>query len=321
MSRVRDVLVDVRDLFMSNLAYKTLALAFALMMWVWVQSEQVVEDRARVRLEWKLPDGLMLVEPQLETATVTVEGVQAFVRAVRQKELSILVDLSRAKEGEVSLDLSERPVLGLPSQARVVSVSPAALKVQLDRVLKRRVNVVAATRGEPAEGFRLAKVVVQPDRVELAGPSSVLRSLTEVATDAVDISGLREDAEFQVGLAVKKGQLAPTQAARFAVEVKIEAIVARRAFEAVPVLLRDAEGFGTPSPNVRVTLAGPVASLNAIDPEELSVVVHVPEGWSSATGEARRGGVEGLRYEVVQPGGEAVSVVDVVPDRITVERR
>jgi YbbR domain-containing protein len=321
MSRMGDLLADVRGVFTSNLAYKALALAFALMMWIWVQSEQVVEDRARVRLEWKLPDGLMLVEPPLETATVTVEGVQAFVRAVRQKDLSILVDLSRAKEGEVSLDLSERAVSGMPSQVRVVSVSPSALKVQLDRVLKRRVNVVAATRGEPAEGFRLAKVIVQPDRVELAGPSSVLRSLTEVTTDAVDVSGLREDAEFQVGLAVKKGQLVPTQAARFAVEVKIESIVQQRAFDAVPVLLRDAEGFGTNSPNVRVTLAGPVESLNSIDPEEVSVVVHVPDGWSNSMGEARRGRGEGLRYEVVQPAGEAVSVVDVVPERITVERR
>ncbi len=321
MSRLRDALVDVRDLFTANLAYKALALAFALMMWVWVQSEQVVEDRARVRLEWKLPDGLMLVEPPLETATVTVEGVQAFVRTVRQKDLSILVDLSRAKEGEVSLDLSDRPVAGMPSQVRVVSVSPNALKVQLDRVLKRRVNVVPATRGEPAEGFRLAKVLVQPDRVELAGPSSVLRDLTEVTTDAVDVTGLREDAEFQVGLAVKKGQLVPTQPARFAVEVKIEPIVKERAFDAVPVLLRDAENFGTSAPLVQVTLAGPVERLSAIDPDEVSVVVHVPDGWNSPSGTARRGRGEGLRYEVVQPGGEEVSVVQVVPERIPVERR
>lgn len=321
MSRLRETFANVRDLFTSNLAYKGLALIFALLIWVWVQSEQVVEDRVRVRLEWKLPDGLMLVEPPLETATVTVEGVQAFVRAVRQTDLSILVDVSRAKEGEVSLDLSERAVTGMPPQVRVVSVSPSTLKVQLDRVLKRRVNVVAATRGEPAEGFRLRSVVVQPDRVELAGPSSVLRGLTEVATDAVDVSGLREDAEFQVGLAIKKGQLAPTQAARFAVEVKIEAIVEERAFDAVPVLLRDGEGFGTNTPNVRVRLAGPVERLNTIDADEVSVVVHVPDGWSAATGEARRGRGEGLRYEVVQPGGEAVSVVDVVPERILVERR
>ncbi len=321
MSRLRQLFADVRDLFTVNLAYKALALAFALMMWIWVQSEQVVEDRARVRLDWRLPEGLMLVEPPLETATVTVEGVQAFVRAVRQKDLSILVDLSRAKEGEVSLDLSERAVSGMPGQVRVVSVSPSALKVQLDRVLKRRVNVTADTRGEPAEGYQLAGVTVSPDRVELAGPSSVLRGLTEVPTDTVDVSGLREDAEFEVGLAVKKGQLTPTRAESFVVAVKVEPILEKRVFDAVPVLVRDADAYTAAATAVRVTLAGPLDRLDDIDPDDVSVVVHVPDGYAAAGGDARRGRGEGLRYEVVQPAGEAVSVVDVSPDRIPVMRK
>jgi YbbR domain-containing protein len=321
VSRLREAVVEIRDFFAGNLAYKGLALAFAVMMWVWVQSEQVVEERARVRLDWKLPDGLMLVEPPLETATVTVEGVQAFVRTVRQKDLSILLDLSRAREGEVSLDLSERPVAGMASQVRVVSVSPSTLKVQLDRVLERRVNVVAVIQGEPADGFRVGKVVVKPERVALSGPSSVLRGLSEIAADAVDISGLKEDAVFQVGLATQAGQLVPTVPARFSVEVKIEPIVKERAFEGVPVLLRDGERFLTGAQSVKVTLAGPVDRLNAIDPEEVSVLVHVPDGWNGNAGEARRGRGEGLRYEVVQPAGEVVSVVGVTPERIPVERR
>lgn len=321
MSRARSVLGEVRDLFTANLAYKALALAFALMMWIWVQSEQVVEDRARVRLDWRLPEGLMLVEPPLETATVTVEGVQAFVRGVRQKDLSILVDLSRAKEGEVSLDLSERAVAGMPTQVRVVSIAPSTLKVQLDRVLKRRVNVEAATQGEPAEGFRVAKVTVKPDRVELSGPSTVLRGLGAVSTDVVDVSGLREDAEFEVGLAVKRGQLTATRAERFAVAVQIEAIQKERVFEAVPVVLRDAEGYAVETPTARVTLAGPADRLAAVDADEVSVVVRIPEGWDAASGEARRGRAEGLVYEVVHAGGEAVSVVGVEPDRIVVQRK
>ncbi len=321
MSRVRELLAGVGEAFTNNLAYKALALAFALMMWIWVQSEQVVEDRARVRLDWRLPDGLVLVEPPLETATVTVEGVQAFVRAVRQKDLTILVDLTRAKEGEVSLDLSERAVTGIPSQVRVVSISPSALKVQLDRVLKRRVNVSADTRGEPAEGFRVASVSVEPARVELAGPSSVLRPLTEVYTDTVDLTGLREDAEFEVGLAVQKGQLAPTRAERLLVAVKVEAIVKERVFEAVPVLVRDADGYAAETPTVRVTLAGPIERLNAVNPDAVSVVVSVPEGWSGAGGAARRGRGEGLRYEVVQPAGDVLSVVDVSPERISILRK
>jgi YbbR domain-containing protein len=321
MSRFTDGMAELREMFMGNLAYKALAFAFALMMWIWVQSEQVVEDRARVRLDWKLPEGLMLVEPALETATVTVEGVQAFVRAVRQKELSIDIDLSRAKEGEVTLDLSEKAVVGMPGQVRVVSVSPSTLKVQLDRILKRRVTVTPATRGEPAEGFQLGKVSVQPDRIELVGPSSVLRGMAEVATDVVDVSGLREDAEFDVGLGVKKGQLTPTHETPFVVAVAVEPVMKERAFDTVPVLLRDGGGYTSGASTVALTLKGPAERIDAIRPDDVSIMVYVPDGYSAATGIAQLGRGDGLRYEVVQPGGDEVSVLEVTPNRIPVVRR
>lgn len=311
--------LDLREIFTANLAYKGLALAFALMMWVWVQSEQVVEDRARVRLDWRLPEGLALVEPPLETATVSVEGVRAFVRGVRQKDLSIVVDLSKAREGEVSLDLTERPVSGLPGQVRVVSVSPENLKVQLDRVLKRRVNVTPLTHGEPASGYRLGRVTVKPERVELSGPSSVLRGMTDVSTDTIELAGLREDAEFEVGLALRPGQLTPTGEGRFTVAVQVLPIVKERTFE-VPVVVRDTEQYGAIVNNATVTLSGPVDRLDAMDAGDVSVVVHVPPDFAAANGAANRG-PEGLRYEVVHPEGEVVTVTAVTPATIGVERR
>ncbi len=320
MSRYTEGWAELRDLVTGNFTFKLLALAFALMMWLWVQSEQVVEDRARVRLEWILPDGLMLVEAPLDSATVTVEGVQAFVRSVRQKDLSIEIDLSRAREGEVSLDLSNKAIIGIPGAVRVISVSPNTLKVQLDRVLKRRVTIVPTTRGEVADGFRIGAVTVSPDRVELVGPASLLRGLTEVATDIVDVSGLREDAEFDVALAVQKSQISTAQTAPIAVAVKVVTHLTERTFDAVRVELEGGGDYVAGASTVSVTLKGPTAGLAAVDPGALRVVVHVPEGYAGAPGEARAG-EEGLRYEVVQPAGEGVRVVTVVPSSIPLERR
>lgn len=313
----RNVLADIREVLLGNATYKLVSLAFALMAWIWVQSEQVVEERARVKLEWKLPEGLMPVEPAIETATVTVEGVQAFVRAVRQKEMSVVIDISRAKEGEVNLDLSDRPVIGLPSQVRVVTISPSTLKMQLDRIQKRRVTVVPVTRGEVAEGYRLEKITVTPDRVELTGPFTVMRDLKEVSTDAVDISGLREDAEFDVGLGVREGQLTPTAPTHYSVQVDLEPVLKQRTFDQVPVMVRGA-GYVSGIDRVAVTLEGPADQLDAADPGEVSVMVFVPEGWAEAQGEARQGKGAGLRYEVLRTGGTDVKVLEVVPASIPV---
>ncbi|MFZ5480335.1 MAG: CdaR family protein [Myxococcota bacterium] len=317
--KLRGFLDELRRALLGNFAYKGVALAFALMAWIWVQSEQVVEERAKVRLDWKLPEGLVPVEPPLETATLTVEGVQAFVRSVRQKELSIALDLSRAKDGDVNVDLTERPITGLPPQVRVTSISPTQLKVRLDRVQKRRVRVVPATDGVVADGFRLVGVAVKPDRVELVGPSSVLRAMDEVATDVIDVSGLREDVEFDVGLAVKKGQLTVSGAGTVAVSVDVEPAVDVRTFERVPVMVRDAN-YATDVGEVTVKIRGPLEQIGEIDPEEVNVLVHVPEGFAAPSGEARPGD-EGLRYQVVHPGGDKVEVIEVKPATIPVVRK
>lgn len=142
---------------------------------------------------------------------MSVRGTQAVIRAMRQRDLSISVDLARASAGDVSVDLGDRPVSGLPPHARVLDVVPGTVRLHLERALRRRVPVSVATRGTVAEGYELKSLVAVPSHVELTGPASVVRQVGEVVTDVVDIGDLREDAEFPVGLAGRLGVVRPTQ--------------------------------------------------------------------------------------------------------------
>jgi hypothetical protein len=310
---------SLRQALFGDLAYKAVAFAFALVAWLWVQNEQVVEDTVRARIVWTFPDGLMPVEPPLESTTLALEGIQSFVRAARQQDLSIAVDLSRAREGDVSVELADRPVSSLPSQVRVASVAPSTLKLTLDRILKRRVPVVAATRGEVAAGHRLAGITISPDRVELSGPASVLRALAEAPSDVVDIGGLTEDASFEVGLALRAGQLTPTGPTAFTVAVDIERIVIERTFASVPLAVRDGVP-GAPSVAVAsVVLEGPEAILAGMAEDAVRVWIEAPEGTEPRM--ARFGASEGARLTIEQPGGDAVRVVRIEPAEVALERK
>lgn len=311
----------LRAALTENLAYKVISLGTALLLWTWVQSEQLVQERVRVRLDWRLPEGYALVEQPLAYATVTVEGVQAVARGMRQKELSLPVDLTGAREGDVNLDLTDRPVEGLPDQVQVVSVAPSSLQVRLDRLLRRKLPVVPVTRGDVAEGYALKKVTVSPDRVEVSGPASVVRALTEVATDEVDVTALKEDADFQVGLNLKKGLIRAARSGDFTVAVRVAAVTRERTFDAVPVTLQDDGTYALVTETVAVTLAGPGDRLDGIAADDVRVIVHVPPDAAMTEGEARLGAGAGLRYEVVQPGGESVDVRSVDPPTIGVKKR
>lgn len=311
---------EVRGWFTDNLVYKALAILFAVALWAWVQSELVVEERARVRVDWRLPEGLVLAEAPLEQATVTLQGAQAFVRAARQKELQIRVDLTKAKAGEVNLDLASLPIAGLPDRVRVVGTAPATLQVRLEQMLRRRVSVAPATEGEVRSGYRVRSVRVDPDTAELSGAASVLRGLAEVSTDEVDISGLRETTAFEVGLDLQSRRLSMARAQAFTVTVEVEATEVERTFAAVPVLVRS-EAWTSPVRTVAVTLTGPPERVQGLGEDELSVVVVVPDDFAGPTGEARRGGRTGLRFEVIHTGGNGVEVTGTEPATIPVEAR
>ena len=219
---------ELRSFVFDHWPYKLITLCFAVLTWAYVQSEQIVEDRVRVKLEWTLPDGLVALETPLESATVTVAGVQALMRNVRPVDLVMSIDLSGAKEGDATVELADRPIRGLPAELRVVAVTPGTLRVQLDRNLRRRVKVSPRTRGDPSEGFIVKGVSVTPDRVELTGPASVLRAMTEIATEDVDVSGLREDAEFEVALGmVKSSPVRMVKPGPFTVSVQLGSTVLR----------------------------------------------------------------------------------------------
>jgi YbbR domain-containing protein len=317
---MKDRLSTWRDALGANLGYKAVALFFATAFWVWVQSDLRITARARVALEWKVPEGMALVEPPLEQVSAEIEGVQAFVRALPQQSLRMVVDLERAREGDVSIDLTQHPVAGLPQQLTVLSLSPAQLRVTLDRLLKRRVTVMPATVGKVADGYRLAGISVIPERAEVSGAASVLRTMESVSTEEVDLGGLREDADVVVGLALRKGMAAVGRAASFTVHVDVEAIQTTRRFEGVPVLIRDAR-WSSPVSEVIVELAGPEETVAGLEPDQVSVMVNVPEGVDAGTVEARRGRARGARYEVVHGGGEQVQVEGVTPATIPLVRK
>jgi len=316
MSRGAEVWKEIRGLVVDNFLYKLVAMLFAVTIWAWVQSEQVVEERLRIPLRWVLPDALTTVEPPIESVTLTVEGVQAYVRAVRQKELGITVDLGAAEEGTANVDLTAQVVRGLPEQVRVLSVSPSTLQVQLDGVLRRRVPIRVGSKGEVAAGYVLDGLTATPDRVEVVGPASVVRALEEVATDPVDVSGLRESVDLPVGLLLKKAQLSVPRGTAVNVHVEVKAVVEERSFEGVPVVVRSTLPVTPSVTSFVVVLGGPEGALARVDPGGLSILVYVPPDFSG-TAQAALGG-EGLHFEVVHPGGGEIEVVRVEPRTLTV---
>jgi len=311
----------VRGVLTRELPFKALAMALALILWAWVQTQQIVPQRTRVQVKWEFPEHLTWVEPAPKTLVVTIKGPQGLVRNVKKRTLRYDVDLADAEQGPVSIDFSSRAIKGIPEGVSVVQISPPGVEVQLDRRMERVVRVIPANVGEPDPGYRIAKVTVAPMSARITGPRSVVRNISEIGTDVFDVSGLTGNKTYEVALAPKSRAVNGLSDEPFKVTVEVEPVIAAKTFSGVPIMARS-EGWATVPSTAVVTLSGPAADMLELTADRISVQAHlpnpVPVGHPLLVSFDPAAPGQGL--EVVHQGPKDIKVIKVDPDTVRLER-
>lgn len=304
-----------------NLMFKTLAFIFAVFIWAWVQTEQVIDKRSRARVVYVWPEDLVRVQEVPKTLVVTLRGPQGLVRNLESSHLRYKVDLSEADLGQTNVDFSAKILDGLPDGVSVVQISPPAVDIDLDRRLEREVRVKEMVIGAVAAGYTRGEIGVQPRTLQITGPQSLVRQISEVATDVVDVNGLTETTRFDVGLALKERTVTALEATPIAVTVTVSPIIVKKTFNNVPIMARGT-GWQPQTGTAMVTLEGNQSDMVELSPEQVSVQVHLPDPVPNAktlevqfNKDAPRSGVE-----VVHQGPGSVRVVNVQPSTVTLER-
>lgn len=307
----------LRSWVLSNPWTKLASLLLAAAIWLYVQGEEIHEAKVKARISFVLPPDLLATEPLPMQATLTVRGTRAATRRAQDADVQVPVDLSGLGVGEHGLDLGSFPAQGLPQATEVLAVQPASIRFVLDEVAVRKVRVDPVLVGEPAEGFEIGEVVLEPSVVELSGPRGAMASLREVSTQPIDVSGLRSDVVREVALELPRNVV--SDALPPLARIPVVSRRGRRELVEIPVDVRGRPDWRVEPAVVSLVLEGPAPTLAGIDPEDVSALVHLPDGPDRGRYEVRLGDAEGARLQIVQPG-EGVSVVSMSPEVLTVVR-
>jgi hypothetical protein len=185
-----------------NLGLKLLSISIAVMLWMIVGGQGVVERVLRAPVEYQnLPPGLELVGSLPETVEVRVRGSSGPLSRMVTGDMSIVMDLRTVEAGRRVFNL-------LPSQVRApfgvnpVQVSPASVTVEFEAAGLRSVPVQPEISGKPASGFEVGEVIVEPKTVEVAGPVSALEALAAVTTEPVSIASASKTVKQTVPIGV-----------------------------------------------------------------------------------------------------------------------
>jgi YbbR domain-containing protein len=259
-----------------HIGLKLLSVAIAVLLWMVIAGEETVERGLRVPLELQqFPPGLELLGDVPTTADVRVRGASGTLSRVSPGDIVAVLDLRGARAGERLFHLTPEQVRA-PFGVEVIQVAPPTVAVAFEKSASKNVPIKPAIDGRPAAGYTVGKITAEPPTVEVVGPESAIRRVTEALTEPVSVAGaLRPVQEtVTVGTLDSAVRVKTQRTARVTVQIvpaPLEQTVRDR-----PVHLRNlaANLMATVIPTeVDVTLRGSREALARIRPDDATAFV------------------------------------------------
>ncbi len=235
-----------------------------------------VDFPVELEVNGELPLGYKKGVPTLEPLEVTVSGAESAVSSVVQVRTTL--DISGAIETfrraliVEAIDGNDEPVTNVTLTPKLVSVTqPVSLLGGFKNVV-----VKVITTGQVANGYRLTNISVSPPTVTLFSDNP--QRLNEVPgfvdTLPVDLTGLNDDIEINVGLNLPEG-ITLVRESGVLVQVSVAAIEGSLTLSLpVEVVGLSQELVAMISPEtVDVIVAGPLNILDTLTPANFRVVL------------------------------------------------
>jgi YbbR domain-containing protein len=247
-----------------------------------LELDEIKEKQLSVRVitQGIVAAGYSNFEPVLEPSTVVVSGASQLLTDL--DTALITVNLDQAKDNLVL----NPPVTLLTKDGDIVTdkfeVSPKNIQVFIpvtENTHNKTVSITPNIKGEPHEGYRVSRVVLDPETVKITGSYDVLSLIYQVNTAPIDITGITENYATQVALVPPEGANLLYEPV-VKVLVQIEASTVTKVLEDVPVsVVNLAEGKqAVLSPNkVSMTLKGPKEQITALSKIAVKASVDVAE--------------------------------------------
>ncbi|HWO58079.1 MAG TPA: hypothetical protein VNN55_10980 [bacterium] len=299
-----------------NIPLKILAIAFAMVLWFHVATNQRYDLAIRYNLSYvNIPAHLTMSEAPVGSVSVLLRGTGKALLRLKWGECRWPLDLSRGHVGTQPIPLQREnvPLYGIKDLEVLELLDHDTITVTLDSLATKTVPIRSAVEVKTDEGFVCARPPqLTPDSTALTGPRSALAEIAEVWTQPQVINNARDPIERLLAVLPPPGHGITSAVSEVRYYQKIEPYLTR-AFEAVPVRL---DGFdhpeaAVPEPtHVRVEVAGPQSAVVQLAPSAIAVVC-----------DRLREEEDRLILRAVASVPDPLRVLKVSPDSVTVDRR
>lgn len=179
----------MRNIFTYNLGLKILSLCLAVLLWFFISVRGVSEYSFEVPIRYvNIPKGLEILKKDIEKVEITVIGNERILKTIKPEDLGIVLNLKDAVVGSKPY-LINKTDLKLPPAINVSSITPSTVNIFMDRTVQKEVIVKPKIIGYSKSDTDI-QVNISPEKVLIEGPESIVKKITSVKTEVIDLSNI-----------------------------------------------------------------------------------------------------------------------------------
>jgi len=188
---------ELKNWFLKNIDIKLFSLFLAIILWLYIASGEnpTVENFIDISLsQTNLGEDLVIKEFPI-SVSVGIRGPKNIINNISSHQINGIVNFSEiSKEGLYKLKVEVAP----PKKTQITRIIPSEIKVEVEKVLTKEVEVEYSLIGVPKKGYSLAdEPQFNPYKVKIIGAQSVLENVKQIIC-AIDISGIKEDLKRKI---------------------------------------------------------------------------------------------------------------------------
>lgn len=187
---------------LENWPAKVLSVAAAVLLVVFNNVSRLEERSFSVPLGVELPEGLVPASTYPQQVRITLRGEPEEILRIEEEDIRAYVDLTEhTAEGEYEdpVEVEKRGV-SLNVEPLEVRVEPESISINLEHQLRKSVEISPTLEGSPPSGYELSQFQLIPETVDIRGPRSRVAPIESVSTDAIELSGRRDNFTVRVTL-------------------------------------------------------------------------------------------------------------------------
>lgn len=259
----------------SNFRYKVIAVLAALMIWGYVQGEEIVEYNRRIRVNISLARGFALKGPATRYVDATLRGPRFLLGETESKSLEATHYIPSGQTGTIETPFDNNWIHGLDPRIKV-TVHNRIMKVFVDEMAEKTLTVREVLKGAPKPGFFIEEVIITPNSVKIEGLKYDLSNISEILTEPVDVSGISDSKTVTSRLAFPEDSGFKTDSEEVSVQIKLGDRRLNKNYPnvAIGVVGKDS-GYRLSPSEVSVVLQGTQEALDKINRSDLTVFVDI----------------------------------------------